>query len=89
MNNDELRRLFAEQMRALTNRDLSKEEFAEEVKRAESMAGLGHVMLKSQQIELSAIRIMKDEGYRFNKPSFLPDTNDTPHPQIALGDGKD
>jgi hypothetical protein len=88
MNNDELRRLFAAQMRALTDKDLSKQEFAEEVKRAESMAQLGHVMLKSQQIDLQAIRILKDEGYRFNKPSFLPDTATTDNPQIYLDDGK-
>jgi hypothetical protein len=88
MNNDELRRLFAAQMRALTDKDLSKQDFETEVKRAESMANLGHVMLKSQQIELQAIRVLKDEGYKFNRPSFLADGNDNDKPQIYLEDGK-
>jgi hypothetical protein len=88
MNNDELRRLFAAQMRTLTDKDLSKQDFETEVKRAESMANLGHVMLKSQQIELQAIRVLKDEGYKFNRPSFLADDNSNDKPQIYLEDGK-
>ncbi len=76
MNNTELCKILSEQMLVLRNRELTTDEFKQEVDRAQAMAGLAQQVLKAQQNNLAAARLMKEQGYQIPMLNFLTENNE-------------